>query len=399
VSGDIVKSLGSWIEENHDEPFLEVLTAPADVQAFLSKMGQEVMMSAVEGLTEELQRCYGTELHELTRRGADASETFRVTAANSEPPWSLSLSTKDKAVIRSIKQPLPSFGIQPRGVARRLARSNREREIVSLLVEDLYDGLMSRLFSSLDMFTFYFPAARSGILHSHKILASFLVRQSPFVGVQRIDIPPLSGVITDFIGELITLQTRQKTKLFGLAEFIENRVIGGEVSIEAGKLEYPEIYYQREPNRYPLHRTSSMVSELAPIILFLKHIIEPGDFVIIEEPESHLHPGSQRNLAWGIARLVREGVKILITTHSDYFLNQLNNFIRLSQPEVRERKEEYHNAYVEPEEVGAYLFEDDEQHQGSIIRQLPVTADEGIPEDEFAKVASALYQETTELQS
>ena len=43
----------------------------------------------------------------------------------------------------------------------------------------------------------------------------------------------------------------------------------------------------------PLMNTSSMVSELAPVVLYLRHIVQPGDVLIIEEPESHLHPAMQ----------------------------------------------------------------------------------------------------------
>ena len=51
--------------------------------------------------------------------------------------------------------------------------------------------------------------------------------------------------------------------------------------------------------RFPFNRTSSMVSELAPFILFLKHIVGPEDLVILEEPESHLHPAIQSQMAQG----------------------------------------------------------------------------------------------------
>ena len=64
-----------------------------------------------------------------------------------------------------------------------------------------------------------------------------------------------------------------------------------------------------------------MVSELAPLILFLKYLVRPGDLLILEEPESHLHPAAQRRLARGIVRLVNAGVKVLITTHSETFVS------------------------------------------------------------------------------
>ena len=69
-----------------------------------------------------------------------------------------------------------------------------------------------------------------------------------------------------------------------------------------------------------------MVSELAPLVsCFFVSSIKPGDTLIIEEPEAHLHPGAQADIAVVLARLVRAGVKVIITTHSDWLLEEIGN--------------------------------------------------------------------------
>ena len=40
-------------------------------------------------------------------------------------------------------------------------------------------------------------------------------------------------------------------------------------------------------------QASSMVAELAPVVLYLRHLVRPDDVLIIEEPESNLHPAMQ----------------------------------------------------------------------------------------------------------
>lgn len=223
--------------------------------------------------------------------------------------------------------------------------------------------------------------------------------RTPLAGIEPLDIHRLTSVVTDFLSNLLILERRSHTDLSDAAVSLEQESLGGDVTIEAGKLEYPEIYYEPSAGRFPLHRTSSMVSELAPVVLFLKHIIRSGDFLIIEEPESHLHPDNQRKLARVLVRLVRKNVSILITTHSDYFLAQLSNFIRLSQiPEDKRVEQGYtSNEFLDPTEVATYLFSYAGANSGSSIRELPITASEGIPEEDFATVAEALYQETVRL--
>ena len=105
----------------------------------------------------------------------------------------------------------------------------------------------------------------------------------------------------------------------------------GTVDIEPAA-EYPEVHYQNESGKYTLHQVSSMVSEIAPLVLYLKYFVL-GDLFIIEEPESHIDAENQRRLARAIAMLVNA----LITTHSDFFVGQLNNLLLLSEVSGRRR--------------------------------------------------------------
>jgi hypothetical protein len=191
-----------------------------------------------------------------------------------------------------------------------------------------------------------------------------------------------------------------------VADFLEREVVRGRIDIEkSSEITYPEIYYepingQPGMGTFPLHQTSSMVSELAPVILFLKYLVRRGDMVILEEPESHLHPASQRQMARGIARLVNMGVKVIITTHSDYFIGQINNLLKLSRASRQKRTREGYSAEdcLKSDDVSAYHFRMDNSQGGSRVEELPITPDFGIDEQEFAKVSEALYEETISLQ-
>jgi len=271
----------------------------------------------------------------------------------------------------------------------------------------------SKLLEEFPRSCYYLPAARSGIAQGHKAIASVLVRQSSFAAIRPLEVPTLSGIITDFMGHILTME-RAGGQYLGpgteameaVVDFLETNVLRGNIDIERdGEVTYPEISYapfsgQPDAGKFPFHKTSSMVSELAPVILFLKYLVRPGDLVILEEPESHLHPASQRQMARGIARLVNAGVRVIITTHSDYFVGQVNNLLKLSRASKRKRANEGYDAVdcLNSDDVSAYHFRLDDDSGGSRVEELPILPDFGIDEQEFAAVSEALYEETVSLQ-
>lgn len=82
----------------------------------------------------------------------------------------------------------------------------------------------------------------------------------------------------------------------------------------------------------PLSAASSSVWELSQLYFFLGYVLDSGNlrFLIIDEPESHLDTANQILFARLLARLVNSGVRVLITTHSDYIIREINNLIMLS---------------------------------------------------------------------
>jgi len=63
---------------------------------------------------------------------------------------------------------------------------------------------------------------------------------------------------------------------------------------------------------------------------------KPGQLIIIENPESHIHPRGQAELGKLIALLSHNDVQLIIETHSDHILNGIRVSIK-EQPELRER--------------------------------------------------------------
>ena len=152
----------------------------------------------------------------------------------------------------------------------------------------------------------------------------------------------------------------------------------------------------------PLTRVSSMVSELAPVVLFLRGVVRVGDTLVIEEPEAHLHPAAQTVMAVTLARLVRAGVRVIVTTHSDWMLKEIANLMRegvLEEQAGRSDSESSQRSTLYPDEVGIWLFRQGEIGHGSSVQEIPFDRSEGVEPAEYDDVAEQLYNRAAYLQN
>ena len=244
-------------------------------------------------------------------------------------------------------------------------------------------------FHNLDHMT-YFPAARSGIIASHRTLNRNLVASVFGAGNER-QVVPHNRIVNDFLENLLQIEPFSRNadkRSQQLGEILENYLIDGSIIADPIEFGQSEFMYSRDNLRIPLTRSSSMVTELAPVILFLKNFLRVGETLIIEEPESHLHPAAQQKVAAALALLVRNGFRVLITTHSHYMVEQISDFVAASNLSPEKRREllrlgqalEGHDVYLKEEEVGVYGF--DNSTGGTIVKNIPF--DESfayVPED------------------
>lgn len=148
--------------------------------------------------------------------------------------------------------------------------------------------------------------------------------------------------------------------------------------------------------RLGLHLTSSTVNSLAGLWFYMKHTAREDYVLMIDEPELNLHPANQRALARLLARLVNKGIRIVISTHSDYLIREINSLIMLSQehPQRADLMGKYGYSEAEtlkPEQVGAYLFDKNS------IQAMEVSQDEGIIATTFDEVINDLNETSDDI--
>ena len=139
-------------------------------------------------------------------------------------------------------------------------------------------------------------------------------------------------------------------------------IIGGEYRVTRND----ELYFIPRGKRIKLgmHESSSTVRSMLDIGFYLRHVAKRGDLLMVDEPELSLHPENQRRIARLFARLVNLGVKVFITTHSDYIVKELNTLIMLNQnkPHLKKiaKREGYDNSeLLTSEKIKMYIAKED----------------------------------------
>lgn len=267
------------------------------------------------------------------------------------------------------------------------------------LLADIARAVVSNIVGPFRRPAYYLPADRAGVMHAHQVAVRGLIAGASRAFLrQDMPMPVLSGVLGDFMEQLVALagdlpfQRRKGGK--DLAAGLEQALLRGEIRIERSQIDYPSFIYRPAgwKRDLPLMNASSMVSELAPVALYLRHIVRPGDTLIIEEPESHLHPEMQVAFLRQLAGAVKAGVRIIITTHSEWILEELANLVLMSElPTERRMGIDGADVVLSPDEFGAWFFEPGADGAGSKVREMPLDKDLGNFPSGFALVTEDTY--------
>jgi len=235
---------------------------------------------------------------------------------------------------------------------------------------------------------YYLPAARFGIYQALSAFSAIFAElgKSRNVLRQKVEIPTLTSPVSDYFLGLSNLKINDikvDKQILSLVEEIEQNILKGEVIFNS---ELNKFFYK--PSQTDLYLnfslTSSMVSELFPLVAYLKYIVafaNSPSMIFIEEPEAHLHPEAQVELIEILVKLVKVAhVKLVVACHSDSIFNKTNNLIIGGKIDIAS--------------TNAIVFE--EAGEGSLAKALAI--DElGIDDENFLETAQEIYNEKLEL--
>ncbi|MCG3718276.1 DUF3696 domain-containing protein [Aliarcobacter butzleri] len=154
--------------------------------------------------------------------------------------------------------------------------------------------------------------------------------------------------------------------------------------IHQASLSYKYTYGENITNELnPLNVGFGLTYILPVIVAILKS--KPNDLLIIENPESHLHPAGQSKIAKLCALASSNGVQLIIESHSDHFLNG----IRVATKDQ----------LISPDMTKIYYFEKEINEMSSKIHSLSIDKDGKINEawpkgffDEYDKLLDELIE-------
>lgn len=228
-----------------------------------------------------------------------------------------------------------------------------------------------------------------------KLSADFLFPPSrgPFLAYKQN--PVLwPGMYGEFIKSLDLLSSVPKFQGEGtlLVNGLIAEILEGSVSRDGDT-----INYYTNGVQMPITAAAASVKEIAPFQWLAKFVGVENSAVLVEEPEAHLHPIKQRMMADILSSLCHMGTYMQITTHSDYFIERMNELLSFgtlynnttdpsSLEEISHKTGVISDMTVNPSTIGAYLLVKNQDGSSRAVR-MDMEDNNKIPFTSFSETA------------
>ncbi|MBI4850875.1 MAG: ATP-binding protein [Acidobacteria bacterium] len=286
----------------------------------------------------------------------------------------------------SVKEETIFFKVKYKDEVPTISSESKSEKIKQLLNEVILDYFWVLLVYYSFSIPYLLPAERNTFITTYRLLThlryknlneidrkrftqlNLLGNDSSFADVQNVRFPQ---PIEDFLESLSAVNLKPAEILDPRKE--DNNKLAGDIEMHLQNSHKLDFALTKEDGRQELkvkisddlvidlYNASSSIKQLAPLLVYLRYIDRGNNLIIIDEPEMNLHPENQVKLLEVLGILVNSGFKILITTHSPYFMSHLNNLVngKVGDEETLEKQARHlylkdRRAFLKMEQVGAY---------------------------------------------
>lgn len=358
------------------EPLVKKLEQDGQVTWDMAQWAEENGKKLLKALNLSIERSFSTVFN-------SSPEIFQ----GSKFDWDVDLA---QLVAQAIARPLDSRLIlgRERHEALRLSKAAGANQVQIVLGIPPFPSLNNFLSDAIGRHlighpprrhVFLMPAERNGLHLFHRELASrrsallhHAAKKDRDININQLieDVVrsryalPIADYL-DWLNDLPEVRKKKKGPFHDIAEEIK-AIVGGRYEVDAeGDITFTPRKLKRgdtgTPPRMELHLASSTVKSLFGLWAYLEFDAQPGDVLMIDEPELNLHPSNQRRLARLLAKLVNSGLRVVVSTHSDYLVREINSLLMLSRPAPVQQALMAKYGYsqdelITPAQVSAWLF-------------------------------------------
>jgi hypothetical protein len=216
------------------------------------------------------------------------------------------------------------------------------------------------------------PAERKALVQIYKVLLDAGgALYGPRAPGQLLAVPALDQYMTKppihflrFLKAAEAMHDPTAARFAAALQHLEGGILGGAVDYERVGEDVRLSFVRDDGNKLRMEATESLVRALAGLNLYLRHWANPGDLLIIDEPEMNAHPDAQLRITELLTYLVNKGIRVVLTTHSPYVLDHLSTLVEASSLEGDARTRiverlhlQNHEALLRPEQLAVYRFD------------------------------------------
>jgi len=271
------------------------------------------------------------------------------------------------------------------------------------IISDMMNSFFSRvIISEFGVSAFLMPTERAGLnlffneLKTQKknIDEYIQSRSENKDGIEKYDISEIMGrryyslPIEEYIDYMSSAKIDYDSDLSEVEKYM-NGNFSLMSSFRFKKIKGKVFFKTEDGKEFGLHLASSAIKTNLALWVYLSQLNYKDKLLMIDEPELNLHPDAQRFMARLIVFLVNRGVKVAVSTHSDYFIKEINSLIMLKND--FEQKNEILNKYgfnhfdsISADDIVAYHF-----NNGG-AEEMPIEQRSGIQADTFDDVSNVL---------